>query len=79
MNGYQRFKMVEFFKDCEVKVNHSKSSSYYEVKYKDFKVNFCISDHLSSFRKKLLTIISKDRRENTAKHIAFEIYLKQTK
>jgi hypothetical protein len=77
MNGQQRFEMVKFFKDCQVDVNHSKSSSYYKIKYKEFIFQFCISDHLSVYRKNLLTIISKDRKINKAKHIAFEMYLKK--
>jgi hypothetical protein len=76
MNGQQRFEMVEFFRDCELKVSASKSSSYYEIKYKEFVFNFCISDHLAKHRKNLITIISKDRRKNKAKQIAYEMWIK---
>ncbi len=78
MNGQQRFKMVTFFKDCEVICNHSKTSSYFEVKYKDHIFKFCISDHFAEHRKKLLTIISKDRTTKKAKHIAYAMYKQQT-
>ena len=78
MNGQQRFKMVTFFKDCEVICNHSKTSSYFEVKYKDHIFKFCILDHFAEHRKKLLTIISKDRTTKKAKHIAYDMYKQQT-
>ena len=70
--------MVTFFKECEVKNKTSKTSSYFEVKYKNHTFRFCISDHFAEHRKKLITIISKDRTTKKAKHIAFEMYKQQT-
>ena len=78
MNGQQRFEMVTFFKECEVINKRSKTSSYFEVKYKDYIFKFCISDHFAEHRKKLLTIISKDRTTKKAKHIAYAMYKQQT-
>ena len=77
MNGQQRYKQLCFFNDCMVKCIYNKiNSSYYIVTYKEETIKFCVSDHHTKQRGNMITIISKTKKINDIKRLAFDIYEK---
>tara|TARA_R110000824_G_scaffold114161_2_gene264464 strand:+ start:911 stop:1174 length:264 start_codon:yes stop_codon:yes gene_type:complete len=74
MNGQKRFEKLCFINECNVKCTYeSKQSAYYTVLYKNESIRFCVSDHHNKNRGNMITVISKSRKINKIKEIAFDI------
>lgn len=65
---------LDFYQNVEIECwYYSKSSAYYKATYKDEVYKFCVSDHHGIYRGSLITVISKNRKKQKIKQIAWDI------